>query len=118
MDERLRPLQRIRKKKDFIAIYRAGSRYRGRFFHLVYRDNPDAVSRMAVVVSRKVGNAVRRNRIKRRIRALFRKNKSLFKRPVDVILIARKEILDLSWPELAAEYLSAINWIFQEQSVS
>jgi ribonuclease P protein component len=116
MDERLRPFEKIRKKKDFLAIYRAGSRYRGRFFHIVYRDNPNAVSRMAVVVSRKVGNAVRRNRIKRRIRALFRKNKQLFKRPADVILIARAEITDLSRHELAAEYLSALNWIFRERS--
>ena len=114
MDERLTPQERIRKKKDFLTLYRTGSRYRGRFFHLVYRANSFEFPRLAVVVSRKVGNAVTRNRIKRRIRALFRRNKSLFKKPMDVILIAKMEILDLSLSDLAAEFFSALERIFTE----
>jgi ribonuclease P protein component len=115
MDERLTPQERIRKKKDFLTLYRTGSRYRGRYFHLVYRANSFEFSRLAVVVSKKVGNAVARNKIKRRIRALFRRNKPLFKKPMDVILIAKKEILDLSVSDLAAEFFSALERISREQ---
>jgi hypothetical protein len=35
---------------------------------------------------------------------------------MDIILIARKEILDLSWPELAARYAAAIDGIFRERT--
>jgi ribonuclease P protein component len=115
MDERLTPQERIRKKKEFLTLYRTGSRYRGRYFHLVYRANSFEFSRLAVVVGKKVGNAVTRNKIKRRIRALFRRNKSLFKKPMDVVLIAKREILDLSASDLAAEFFSALVRIFREQ---
>ena len=116
MDERLTPGERIRSKKDFETLYRIGRRYRGRHFHLVYHANAFGFPRMAVVVSRKVGNAVQRNRIKRRIRTLFRRNKALFMKPMDVILIAKKEILDLSWPELAVRYAAAVDGIFRERT--
>jgi ribonuclease P protein component len=115
MDERLTPQERIRKKKEFLTLYRTGSRYRGRYFHLVYRANSFEFPRLAVVVGKKVGNAVTRNKIKRRIRALFRRNKSLFKKPMDVVLIAKREILDLSASDLAAEFFSALVRIFREQ---
>src|SRR4030065_473130 len=116
MGERLTPGERIRTKKDFETFDRIGRRYRGRHFHLVYHANAFGFPRMAVVVSRKVGNAVQRNRIKRRVRAPFRRNKALFMKPMDVILIAKKEILDLSWPELAVRYAAAVDGIFRERT--
>jgi ribonuclease P protein component len=117
MDERLTPQERIRKKKEFLALYKTGSRYRGKHFHLVYRANSFEFPRLAVVVSKKVGNAVTRNKIKRRIRALFRRNKSLFKKPMDVVLIAKIEIQDLSVSDLSAAFFSALERIFREQPV-
>jgi len=72
MDERLRPSERIRRKKDFIELYRKGRRLRGRYFYLVFRPNGLEYSRMAVVVSRKIGKATVRNRLKRWFRELFR----------------------------------------------
>ena len=114
MDERLTPQERIRKKKEFLTLYKTGSRYRGRYFYLVYRTNSFGFPRLAVVVSKKVGIAVTRNKIKRRIRALFRRNKPQFKKPMDVVLIAKKEILDLPESDLAAEFFSALERIFTE----
>jgi ribonuclease P protein component len=116
MDERLTPLERIRRKRDFEALYRSGRRYRGRYFHLVYQANALEFPRIGVVVSRKVGNAVERNRIKRRVRTLFRRNKALFRKPTDVILIARPDLAGLSWTELAGLYRSAVEGIFRERA--
>ena len=64
MNETLGPQERIRKKKDFLYIYKKGKRYRGKYFNLVYLSSASSFSRMAVVVSKKVGKAVKRNRIK------------------------------------------------------
>ena len=116
MDERLTPRERIRKKKDFLDPYTGQAAVtEDAIFISFITPTRSGSPRMAVVVSRKVGNAVTRNRIKRRIRALFRRNKALFTKPMDIILIARKEILDLSWPELAARYRPAIDRIFRER---
>ncbi len=114
MEETLSPQERIRKKKDFLSLYKRGSRYRGRYFNLIYLSNDLHFSRMAVIASKKVGNAVKRNRIKRWMRVLFRRNKKLFENPLDIIFIAKKEILEASWPSLREDYFAAIKFIRQK----
>ena len=113
MNETLGPQERIRKRKDFLFLYKKGKRYRGKYFNLIYLSNDFSFSRMAVVVSKKVGNAVKRNKIKRQMRTLFRRNKSLFKAPLDIIIIAKKEILESSWLTLKGDYFSALESIIQ-----
>ncbi|MGA2531811.1 MAG: ribonuclease P protein component [Candidatus Aminicenantales bacterium] len=118
MNEHLTPLERIRRKKDFISLYRNGSRFRGPYFNLVYRPNSLGYSRLAVVVSKKVGPSVTRNRVKRRLRDLFRRNKGLLPGPLDMIMVTRKEIVDLGAPELRAGYFEALESIKKKRAVS
>lgn len=108
MKETLRPHERFRKRKDFSHIYRKGSRYRGRGFILIYLSNNLHFSRMAVVASKKVGNAVVRNRIKRRFRALYRTNKNLLKGPTDLVIITEKHIGTISWNDVQEEFVKAL----------
>lgn len=108
MTERLTRLERIRGEKDFRSLYRTGRRVRGRYFDLVFRPNGLGYSRLGVVVSKKVGPAVARNKVKRRMRELFRRNKSLYADPVDVIVVSRPGIVGLARDELEAEYLRAV----------
>ena len=58
------------------------------------------LSRLGITVSRKVGNAVVRNRFKRRIRAWFRANREELAAPVDLVVIARLPAGKLSFAEL------------------
>jgi len=118
MNERLTSLERIRRKKDFSSLYKNGSRLRGRYFDLVYRPSQSGASRLAVVVSRKVGSAVIRNRIKRRIRDVFRRNKGLFAAPMDVIVVTRKEVQDLNASELRTGYFQALESIKKKRTPS
>lgn len=113
MDETLSPRERISKKKDFLSIYKDGKRHRGKVFNLIYLSNNLGYSRLAIVVSRKVGNSVERNKIKRNMRELFRKNKDLFKMHADMIIIPNKGILDISRSDLQKEYLAAVASINQ-----
>ena len=114
MPETLRPRERIKKQKDFIALYKKGKRYRGKYFILIYFPNELNFSRFAVVASKKTGNAVKRNRIKRRIRELFRRNKHLIIIPMDLIVIAKAEIYTSNWIELQEEYMKAIRIIIRK----
>lgn len=108
MDERLRPVERIRRKKDFIELYRKGRRLRGRYFHLVFQPNGLEYSRLGVVVSRKIGKATARNRVKRWFRELFRRNKNLLPGPVDLIFIARSDICGRTRDEVEAEFKAVL----------
>ena len=115
MNERLTPLERIRRKSDFAALYRDGGRLRGRYFTLVFLRNGLGNSRLAVVASRKVGSAVVRNRIKRRFRELFRGNKGLPGEPLDLIVIARQESGEAAWSVLRDAYVSSLTTIFRKR---
>ena len=111
MDENFKSLERIRKKKDFLHIYKKGKRYRGKYFILIYLSNELAFSRVAIVASKKLGNAVQRNRTKRWLRTLFRRNKELLKKPFDLVFIPRKEIHGAKWQSLTSDYQAALKHI-------
>ncbi len=111
MKETFRPHERLRKRKDFSPIYRRGSRYRGKGFILIYLSNKLQFSRMAVVASKKVGNAVVRNRIKRRFRALFRTNKNLLQGSYDLLVITEKRIGKIAWSEVQKAFIKAIKFL-------
>jgi ribonuclease P protein component len=115
MNERLTPLERIRRKSDFANLYRDGGRLRGRYFTLVFRRNGLGHSRLAVVASRKVGPAVVRNRVKRRFRELFRRNKALLGEPLDLIVITRPESGEAAWPDLRDAYVSSMTTILRKR---
>jgi len=111
MDENFKPLERIRKKKDFLHLYKKGKRYRGKYFTLIYLSNELAFSRVAIVASKKFGTAVQRNRAKRLLRTLFRRNKELLEKPFDLVFIPRREMHEARWLNLAKDYLAAMKHI-------
>jgi len=108
MGESYRPHERIRKKKDFSYLYKKGRLTRGKYFNLIYLPNSLSYSRMAVVTSKKIGNAVQRNRVRRRVRELFRRNKELLILPVDMIVITKKGVQEASWEDMRIQYLAMV----------
>ena len=60
-------------------------------------------ARLGITVSKKVGNAVQRNRVKRVVREVFRRNQTLFSNGSDYVFIAKAGAADLSYAGLLAE---------------
>jgi ribonuclease P protein component len=115
MAESLAPRERIRKKKEFLVLYKKGYRYKSKYFNLIGLSNVLTYSRVGVVASRKVGNAVARNRAKRWMRELFRRNKDLLAHPVDLLIVATAAMKEATWPELRESYLQAVGKIFEKK---
>ena len=79
-DFRFPSTMRLKKKSEFVRVFRKGVAWKGSYFslHILLRRKDDELSqetgpRLGMVVTRKVGSAVERNRIKRKIREAFRK---------------------------------------------
>lgn len=115
MAETLGLVERLRYRKDFSLIYAEGKRYRGRYFILVYLPNDLGTSRFAAVASKKIGSAVTRNRAKRRIKALFRRNKHLMQASLDMIFISKKGLVTAPWPLLEQDFSNALKAIHPEE---
>lgn len=61
--------------------------------------------RIGLTVTRKTGGAVTRNRVKRRLREIYRTNRELFDEPFDLVVNARPSIKERSFDELERELL-------------
>ncbi|MBM9613394.1 ribonuclease P protein component [Desulfobulbus rhabdoformis] len=79
----------IRTTGEFQCVYRAGKRYRGPGFAVIILANALPWNRLGISVQRKVGNAVRRNRIKRLVREVFRCNRTQFPSCCDIVVTIR-----------------------------
>ena len=95
--------QRLRKRAEFIWLSRHGKRIQTRYFLAGIMENTLPQSRLGVTVSKKVGNAVTRNRIKRMVREHFRKNCDTLPRQWDISIIARKYASHLTNQQIPGE---------------
>ena len=81
---------RIRHSTEYRLLSKKGKRHFSDCFIIVFRKNNVSKSRLGITVSRKVGKAVTRNRIKRIIREYFRLNRSVLAGWTDINVIARQ----------------------------
>lgn len=65
-------------------------------------------SRLGVVTSKKVGNAVMRSRARRLLRESFRLHQYELRKPVDVVLVARPSIAEKDFPAVERDFLGAL----------
>ncbi|RME51856.1 MAG: ribonuclease P protein component [Deltaproteobacteria bacterium] len=94
---------RLRRRAEFTRLSRKGKRKSSPHFLLLFQRNDLGYNRLGITVSRRIGNAVRRNRLKRRIREFFRTHQARFPQGRDMNFIARKGAADLSWEALLQE---------------
>jgi ribonuclease P protein component len=107
-------MQRLRQRADFLAAA-AGVKVATRGFVVQMRDRRDSgPPRVGFTVSKKVGNAVERNRIRRRLREIVRRTSAVAPRPGrDYVLIGRRAGLDAPFEGLVGDFASALQRLDQ-----
>ncbi|MCG6535763.1 MAG: ribonuclease P protein component [Syntrophales bacterium LBB04] len=101
--------ERLHSKKEFLTVYQQGTRTYTRYFTLIEHKNHSGCRRLGITVSKKVGNAVRRNRIKRLVREFFRLNKMRLPESNDTVLIGKKGMPRLSYQDVCNELESLVS---------
>ena len=101
MDERLRRTERLKCSLEFRNVFERGRCFFTPYLRVHYRRNGRELSRLGLVVTRRMGKAVLRNRVKRLLREVFRRNKRRLSVPLDVVLVPQRE------PRKHGEYLAA-----------
>lgn len=67
----------------------------------------NGATRLGVITSRKLGNAVKRSRARRLLRETFRLHQHDFRQPVDLVLVARNSIVGKSFQDVEQDFLRA-----------
>jgi ribonuclease P protein component len=103
---------RLRKRREFEECYASGVRASGRFIQVFLSageapaDRPHC--RLGISVPRRVGNAVIRNRVRRRLREIFRRERAALPGSATALVIhARPPAAQASFVELRADYLES-----------
>ena len=107
---------RVKKEKDFSAIFKEGKSFANRKFVIYRLENDEQHFRVGLSVSKKLGNAVTRNQIKRRIRHILIEYKNQLVENVDFVVIARKGVEILEYAEMEKNLLHVLKLskIYQE----
>jgi ribonuclease P protein component len=97
-------LERLRKRAEFLAV-RGGEKRRGPLFLLEVLDREDAgPPRLGITVTKKTGNAVQRNRIRRRLKEACRVHAAAEMKPgSDYVIVGRRELLDAPFDRIKDE---------------
>ena len=94
--------ERLRRRKDFLACYQEGKAYAQAHLLLYVRPQPSG-RRFGFVVGKKVGKAVVRNRVKRRLRAACRECLPHLREGFDAVFVARKNASGADYHQLLQE---------------
>ncbi len=90
----------------FQRLYRTSGQANG-FLVIYARKNRSAANRVGITVSKKLGKAHIRNRVRRRLREVYRLNEARFAPGWDIVVVARSRAIKASFEQLTKAYLSA-----------
>ena len=111
MKNTLKKDERLKKRNEFKNVFDNGKIFKDSNIIAYFLSNKLKKSRLGIVVKKKLGNAIKRNRIKRLFREAFRDNKWQITQCIDIIVMPRsntKEITLLSANNFLKDFISYI----------
>lgn len=94
---------RVRKRREFLGIQASGRRMPTRHFLVLAAPGPWPCARLGVTVTKRIGNAVVRNRVKRSVREAFRHARAALRPGLSIVVVARDGSARLDGRGTAAE---------------
>ncbi len=104
----------VKENRDFQKIIEQGNCQKNRHLIIYYIENSVENNRFGISVGKKIGNAVTRNKWKRRLRSIIDKYKKLYQNHRDYIIILRKNCHNLDFQELEDSFLQLFEKVNKE----
>jgi len=110
-----RRYHKLRYKCQFQKVYNTGQKIPGKWLVLFYlkKNDPSQLTCLGITVTKKVGNAVVRNKIKRRLRELFFHNLPEIKPGYDLVVIAKRTCVNVSYKNLSDD----VSRLFEQSGI-
>jgi len=97
--------QSLTKNYEFKRIYNKGKSTTSKFVAVYCMKNHSAVNKLGITVSTKIGGAVQRNRIRRRLKEIYRLNEHILCKGFNIVIVARQRSRYAKWSELQSSVL-------------
>jgi ribonuclease P protein component len=108
-DQCLRSWERLRQPREYRRVFQYGKKLVAPAFVLYVLPEAVPCSRLGMAVSKRVGKAVVRNRVKRHIREVFRRHKERLHVPCDVVVVARRQASQASAVDFRRQFLTLLH---------
>jgi ribonuclease P protein component len=108
---------RLKQRRDFLRVQQTGRKHHVRNFLVFVAARPDdpklekasdPPTRLGITVTRKIGNAVVRNRIKRLVREVHRRNRSRLPTGLDMVWVAKQQASNVEYADVVADFEALI----------
>ena len=100
----------VKKNIDFNDIIKNGNFRKSPYYYIyykdTYKDKEDNIPKFGLAVSKSIGKAVVRNKIKRQLRVIIDNNKKLFQNNRNYIIMVRKDILNISFQDMEKQLIN------------
>lgn len=106
----------LRKNEDFKRVYKKARHFYNRDFTILVKNNSVNGPRIGFSISKKVGKAYQRNKLKRRLRSIVYNNYRNINN-VDIIIIPKKHTIDLTYDLLESSLAHVLNKAFKEKKI-
>ncbi len=104
----LKKINRLKKRYQFNYVYRAGEHFSGKTVVLYATPSKTKSIKVGFAVTKKIGHAVVRNKVRRRLREIVQKYLPNLKQNYNIIIVARENILDFSFSQIENDFVKLI----------
>ena len=98
----------VKKNDDFNDIINTGKCLKSYYYNIYYKDINSLYPKFGIAVSKKYGNAVERNKVKRQVRSLIDHYKNLFSNGKNYIIMIRKGVKALTYSEMEQDLVKLL----------
>ena len=106
----------VKKSQDFTRIIQKRNGKSNNYFIINQEQNIENKAKFGITFTKNIGNAVTRNKIKRRIKSIIDNNQNIYEKNKTYIIIAKKSVLDINYKDMEQELIKIFETLKGEKN--